>query len=444
MNPDALDIADALDRERQASGPRGPLHGIPVVLKANIDTGDEMATTAGSLALAGHKPSDDAFFVAALRDAGAIILGKANLSEWTNFRSGKSSSGWSSAGGQTRNPYDLLRNPCGSSSGSAVAVAANLTTVAVGTETNGSVICPSSINGIVGIKPSLGLVSRDGIIPIAHSQDTAGPIARTVRDAALLLNAMAANDPTDPASATRPEIVPDYTAGLRSDGLNGKRIGVLRTYSGVGRDARVEKILNDSVELLKANGAEIVDPIEIDISGTGAARYQVLLYEFKTDLNAYLESSNASLRSLAEIIEFNAANADAVMPIFGQEILEDAQSKGSLSELNYLEALETIQRVMRNGIDSALGEHDLDALIAPSNGPAWMTDHVNGDIGFSVGSSTFAAVSGYANITVPAGFISGLPIGMSFIGTAFSEKTLIEIAYAFEQAGMARRPPPID
>jgi amidase len=444
LNPEALDLADAVDRERQQAGSRGPLHGIPVVLKANIDTGDKMASTAGSLALAGHRPAEDAFLVGALRKAGAIILGKANLSEWANFRSSKSSSGWSSLGGQTRNPYDLLRNPCGSSSGSAVAVAANLTTVSVGTETNGSVICPASINGIVGIKPSLGLVSRKGIIPIAHSQDTAGPMARTVKDAALLLNAMAANDPEDPASVTRPGELPDYAAGLRSDALVGKRIGVLRTYSGAGSDARVEKLLNDSKALLKANGAEIVDPVEIDIDGLSNDHYRVLLYEFKTDLNSYLEISNAPLRSLEEIIQFNTDNADVVMPIFDQDILEESQSKGSLSEPEYLDALSRIQRVTRNGIDGALATHDLDALIAPSNGPAWMTDHVNGDIALGIGSSTFAAVSGYANITVPAGFISGLPIGMSFIAGAFSERELIEIAYAFEQASLARRPPQLD
>ncbi|MFQ5982263.1 MAG: amidase family protein, partial [Woeseiaceae bacterium] len=374
----------------------------------------------------------------------AIILGKANLSEWANFWSEDSSSGWSSLGGQTKNPYGLLRNPCGSSSGSAVAVAANLTTVAVGTETNGSVVCPSGINGIVGIKPSLGLVSRDGIIPIAHSQDTAGPMARSVRDAALLLNAMVARDPADPAGASRPETLPDYAAELRADALNGKRFGVLRTYYGAGEDARVEKILSDSIELLKANGAEIVDPIEIDISGHGDARYEVLLYEFKTDLNAYLESSKAPLKSLEQIIEFNKTNADTVMPIFGQDILEKSQAKGPLTNTEYVDALQAIQRATRNGIDDALSEYDLDALIAPTNSPAWMTDHVNGDVAFGVSSSTLAAVSGYANITVPAGFVSGLPIGMSFIGTAFSEKTLIEIAYAFEQASRVRRPPPLD
>ncbi len=444
LNPDVLEIADALDRERQESGPRGALHGIPVVLKANIDTADKMATTAGSLALAGHRPQDDAFFVAALRSAGAVILGKANLSEWANFRSNKSSSGWSSIGGQTKNPYNLLRNPCGSSSGSAVAVAANLASVAVGTETNGSVICPSSINGIVGIKPTIGLVSRNGIIPIAHSQDTAGPMARTVKDAAMLLNAMVAYDPGDAASAARPETLPDYAAGLDAEALRGMRIGVLRSYFGAGRDIRVEEILEDSVELLKANGAEIVDPVNIDISDQRAARYSVLLYEFKADLNAYLESSNAPQRSLEEVIAFNKANADVVMPIFGQDILEESQAKGPLSEPEYIEALAMIQSATRDGIDTALAEHDLDALIAPSNGPAWMTDHVNGDASLGIGSSTFAAVSGYANVTVPAGFVSGLPIGMSFIGAAFSEKTLINIAYAFEQSAMARRPPSLD
>ncbi len=444
LNPDALGIADMLDLERKESAPRGPLHGIPVVLKANIDTGDKMATTAGSLALAGHRAPDDAFIVQALRQAGAIILGKANLSEWANFRSEKSSSGWSSIGGQTKNPYDVSRNPCGSSSGSAVAVAANLTVIAVGTETNGSVICPASINGIVGIKPTIGLVSRDGIIPIAHSQDTAGPMARTVKDAALLLNAMAAIDPGDAASAARPGTLPDYAAGLDADALEGKRIGVLRSYFGAGTDARVEKILTESIKLLEAQGAEIIDPVEIDISGQGDDRYLVLLYEFKTDLNAYLESSSAPRRSLEEIIDFNMANANAVMPIFGQDIFEKSQTKGPLSEPEYLEALATIQSATREGIDTALAEYELDALIAPSNGPAWMTDHVNGDVAYGIGSSTFAAVSGYANITVPAGFVSGLPVGVSFIGTAFSEKTLIDIAYAFEQASKVRRPPTLE
>ena len=443
LNSDALAIAETLDRERQASGPRGPLHGIPVLLKANIDTGDRMATTAGSLALAGHIAPDDAFLVARLREAGAVILGKANLSEWANFRSTHSSSGWSSIGGQTRNPYQTSRNPCGSSSGSAVAVAANLVTLAIGTETNGSVICPSGINGIVGIKPTLGLVSRDGIIPIAHTQDTAGPMARTVRDAALLLNAMVAKDEADPASSARPASLPDYAANLNADALAGKRIGVLRSYGGAGRDYRVESIFSETIELLKARGAIIVDPIEIDTDGLRESRFAVLLYEFKADLHKYLGESNTAVGSLAEIIAFNAANSETAMPHFQQEILEQAQAKGPLTEDAYREALKLIKRTYQEGIDKATEEQQLDALIAPSNGPAWVTDHVNGDNG-GIGSSSFAAVSGYANITVPAGFVAGLPIGVSFMGGAFSEKTLIDIAYAFEQASIVRRPPPLD
>jgi amidase len=362
------------------------------------------------------------------------------LSEWANFRSTHSSSGWSSLGGQTRNPYEPQRNPCGSSSGSAVAVSANLTVLAIGTETDGSIICPASINGIVGIKPTVGLVSRDGIIPIAHSQDTAGPMARTVRDAALLLTALAARDPADPAAETHPGRVPDYAADLREDALSGKRIGVLRTYSGAGRDARVDAILDDSIVQLAANGADIVDPVEIDTEGMGDAEYEVLLYEFKEDLNSYLRSSNAALQSLEAIIAFNTEHAGAVMLFFGQDIMELAESKGPLTDAAYLEALELSRRIARDGIDTALKTHNLDALIAPSNGPAWMTDHVNSDH-FSVGSSSLAAVSGYANITVPAGFIFGLPIGVSFIGPAYSERQLIEIAYGFEQASKARRAP---
>ncbi len=442
-NPDALAIADALDRERRTSGSRGPLHGIPVVLKASIDTGDTMATTAGSLALAGHYAPDDAFLVARLREAGAVILGKANLSEWANFRSTNSSSGWSSIGGQTRNPYDPHRNPCGSSSGSAVAVSANLAALAVGTETDGSIVCPAAMNGIVGIKPTLGLVSRDGIIPIAHSQDTAGPMARTVTDAALLLSAIAAKDPQDPAAASRGEAVPDYAAALDDNALHGKRIGVLRSFYGAGEDPRIGEILDASIEVLSANGAEIVDPVEVDTDGLSDAEYEVLLYEFKADLNAYLVSSGAPVRSLAEIIAFNETNAATVMPFFGQEIMELAQSKGPLTEAAYAEALETSKRLAREALDRALEEHDLDALVAPTNGPAWLTDHVLSDR-FSVSSSSLAAVSGYAAVTVPAGFISGLPIGISFIGGPFSEALLIGMAYDFEQASRVRRPPLAD
>lgn len=440
LNPDAQITSRALDEEWQRSGPRGPLHGIPVVLKANINTADRMRTTAGSLALQHHTPGEDAFLVSRLRDAGAVILGKTNLSEWANFRSARSSSGWSSIGGQTRNPYDTARNPCGSSSGSAVAVAANLTVVAVGTETDGSVVCPSGINGIVGIKPTLGLISRSGIIPIAHSQDTAGPMARSVRDAAILLGAMAGRDPADAASKAAGLAAADFTANLTADGLTGKRIGVIRSFYGAGSNPGVEALFETSIQALKDQGAELIDDIEIDTTGMNDAEYEVLLYEFKTDLNAYLEESQAPLESLQEIIEFNDANSATVMPIFGQDILLLSQEKGALTESGYETALADSKRIATEGIDAAMREHKLDALIAPTNGPAWLTDHINGD-SFHVGSSSYAAVSGYPSVTVPAGFVSGLPIGLSFIGAPNSDKTLIEIAYAFEQHTAARHPP---
>jgi len=442
INPDAQSIADALDKERRSGTIRGPLHGIPVVLKANIGTADALATTAGSLALADHHVTADAFLVRELRAAGAIVLAKTNLSEWANFRSTRSSSGWSSIGGQTRNAYDTARNPCGSSSGSAVAVAANLAVLAVGTETDGSVICPSGINGIVGIKPTLGLVSRTGIIPLAHSQDTAGPMARTVRDAALMLAAMSAADPSDPAMAGRETPATDYATNLSADGLIGKRIGVIRSYSGAGDNPYVDENFERAIELLRANGAEIVDPIEIDTEGMGAAEYEVLLYEFKADLNDYLVDSNAPLKTLSEIIAFNEAHADTVMPFFGQEIMLMAEAKGPLTDPAYLEALATSKRIAREGIDKTLRLHKLDALIAPTNGPAWMTDHVNSDH-FSVGSSALAAVSGYASITVPSGYVFGLPVGISIIGGAYSEAQLIQIAYAYEQASKVRHVPPL-
>ncbi len=442
VNPDARDIARALDAEWQSAGPRGPLHGIPVVLKANIDTADQMYTSAGSLALAEHVPTTDAFVVKRLRDAGAIILGKANLSEWANFRSRRSSSGWSSIGGQTRNPYDPTRSPCGSSSGSAVAVAADLTVVAIGTETDGSIVCPSGSNGIVGIKPTLGLVSRSGIIPIAHSQDTAGPMARSVRDAAILLTAMTGIDADDPATAGA-EIHHDYSANLTADGVRGKRIGVLRSYHGAGSNPAVDALLAGSIEVLRKVGAEIIDDIHFDAPGLGDAEYEVLLFEFRSDLNAYLERTEAPVASLADLIAYNEAHADDVLSIFGQDILIDAEKKGPLTDPAYLEALETSKRLARDSLDGALTEHRLDALVAPTNGPAWKIDHVNGD-SFHVGSSSLAAVSGYPNITVPAGQISGLPIGLSFIGNAWNEKQLIEIAYAFEQATEAREAPELD
>ena len=424
INPDAIAIARALDAERRETGPRGPLHGIPVVVKANIDTADRMHTSAGSLALANHIPPDDAVLVTKLREAGAVILGKANLSEWANFRSEHSSSGWSSIAGQTRNAYDQARNPCGSSSGSAVAVAANLTMLAVGTETNGSIVCPSGTNGIVGIKPTLGLVSQDGIIPIAHSQDTAGPMARTVRDAALLLEVMAGGD---------------FTSGLESSNLHGKRIGVIRNYYGAGHPG-VELIYDASVEVLRKAGAEIVEDIEINAPGMNSASYTVLLYEFKYGLNRYLEESHAPLASLADIIRFNEEHSDTVMPIFGQDIMLKAQEKGTLAEAEYLEALEKSKDLAISAIDAALRAHDLDALIAPTNSPAWLTDHINGD-SFHVGSSSLAAISGYPNITVPSGFILSLPVGISFMGAKGSDRQLIEISYAFEQVAHGRRAP---
>ena len=441
VNPQAIEIATALDAERKASGPRGPMHGIPVVLKANIDTADQMETTAGSLALKGHRPPADAFMVARLRAAGAVILGKANLSEWANFRSSHSSSGWSSIGGQTKNPYAPARNPCGSSSGSAVAVAASLTSVAVGTETNGSVVCPSSVNGIVGIKPTLGLVSRSGIIPIAHSQDTAGPMGRTVRDAAILLTAMVGADPTDPLADIFPDSLPDFAGNLSTNALKGARIGVYRNHYGAGVDARVDRIVEDTIATLRSQGAEIIDPVKIDHEGMSSAQHEVLFYEFKTDLNAYLENSGAPVKSLADIIEYNQTHRDKVMLIFGQEHMLEAQTKGPLTDQQYLDALATAKRISQDGIDTALKDNRLDALIAPTRGPAWLTDHINGDQSSGISSSSLAAVSGYASITVPAGEIVGLPIGISFIGGAFSDARLIQLAYAFEQSGYQRKPP---
>jgi amidase len=440
LNPDALMTARALDEEWQESGPRGPLHGIPVVLKANIDTADKMHTSAGSLALADHISPQDAFLVSQLRDAGAVILGKANLSEWANYRSSRSSSGWSSIGGQTRNPYDRMRSPCGSSSGSAVAVAANLTVTAIGTETNGSVVCPAGANGIVGIKPTVGLVSRSGIIPIAHSQDTAGPMARTVRDAAILLSAMTGTDAEDPASAAAPAENTNYAANLAADGLRGKRVGVIRSYGGAGSNPGVEKLLTRSIATIRAAGAEVVDDIRPNTEGASAAASVVLAYEFKADLAAYFERSGAPFETLADIIAYNDNHAATVMPIFGQERMKAADEKGNLSDSEYLEALKASKEISQSALDDVYAEHSLDALVAVTNGPAWMIDHANGD-SVHIGSSSYAAVAGYPSITVPAGFVSELPIGISFIGPAFTEKRLIEIAYAFEQATSARQPP---
>lgn len=442
VNPDALTIADSLDSERKQRGPRGPLHGIPILLKDNIDTGDKMATTAGSLALAGCTAPRDSFLAHKLREAGAVILGKTNLSEWANFRSTHSSSGWSGRGGQTKNPYALDRNPCGSSSGSGAAVAANLCAAAIGTETDGSIVCPSNANSIVGIKPTLGLVSRTGIIPIAHSQDTAGPMARTVADAVTLLGAITALDPRDPASrSSRSNMRADYTVFLDKDGLKGARIGVARNYFGF--NSAVDKLIDEAIDVMKQLGAVIIDPADIATAGKfDDSELEVLLYEFKADLNAYLKTrEGAKARSLKELIDFNEHNRDKEMPYFGQELFIRAEAKRSLASRAYRSALAKNHRLSRSlGIDAAMKRHRLDALVAPTGSPPWPTDLVNGDH-FSGGSSTAAAVAGYPNINVPTGYVYGLPIGVSFFGKAYSEPTLIRIAYAFEQGTKHRRPP---
>lgn len=443
LNPDALAIAEVLDAERGAQGPRGPLHGIPVTLKDNIDTADRMMTTAGSLALAGSTPSQDAFVAHRLREAGAVILGKTNLSEWANFRSSHSTSGWSSRGGQTRNPYALDRNPCGSSSGSAVAVAANLCPAAIGTETDGSIICPASANSIVGIKPTLGLVGRSGIIPIAHSQDTAGPMARTVGDVAILLGALTGVDPRDPVTGeSRGRSHTDYTQFLDPNGMRGAKIGVARRFFGFNE--KVDQLMDEAIEVMKHLGAEILDPADVVTADQlEDIEFEVLLYEFKTDLNTYLAGLGPStpVHCLKDVIEFNERHRDEVMPYFGQDILLKARERGPLTDEVYINALETNRRLAREeGIDATLRECRLDAIVAPSGGPAWLTDVVNGDH-HSGGSSSPAAVAGYPNITVPAGYIHGLPVGISFFAGPYQEPTLIKLAYAFEGATKVRRPP---
>jgi amidase len=443
LNPDAEKIATALDRERKEKGPRGPLHGIPILIKDNIDTQDRMMTTAGSLALVGSKPLQDAFVTRKLREAGAIILGKTNLSEWANFRSTKSSSGWSGRGGQTRNPYALERNPCGSSSGSGAAVAANLCAAAIGTETDGSVVCPSSANSLVGIKPTVGLVSRAGIIPIAHSQDTAGPMARTVRDAAIMLSALTGVDPRDEATKTsQGKYAADYTQFLDKDGLKGMRLGVARKHFGFNE--RVDKLMGELLSEMKKLGAVLIDPADIPTSGKfDDSEFEVLLYEFKADLNAYLAGlgPQAPVRSLKDVIAFNEKNRDREMPYFGQDIMVKAEAKGPLTSKPYVAALRKNHLLTRTqGIDFVMKKNRLDALIAPTGGPPWPTDWINGDH-FTGGYSSASAVAGYPHITVPAGYVFGLPVGISFFGGAFSEPKLIKIAYAFEQATKARRAP---
>jgi amidase len=444
LNPDALSIADALDAERATKGPRGPLHGIPVLLKDNIDTADRMRTSAGSLALAESIAPRDAFVAERLRAAGAVILGKTNLSEWANFRSTRSTSGWSSRGGQTRNPHALDRNPCGSSSGSGAAVAANLCAVAVGTETDGSIVCPSNACGIVGIKPTVGLVSRAGIIPISASQDTAGPMARTVADAAALLSALAGVDERDAATAAaRDHLQPDYTAFLDRDALRGARLGVVRSM--FGSNPHVVRLLEAALAELQGLGAELVDPVAMPTLGKfNQDEYTVLLYEFKDGLNAYFASLGAAapVQTLAGLIAFNDQQHERTMPFFEQEILRLAEAKGPLTSKEYLRARERCVRLSRaDGIDGAMQRHKLDALIAPTGGPAFMIDLVNGDHYTGTGSSAFAAVAGYPHVTVPAGHVFGLPIGLSFFGQAWSEPRLIGLAYAFEQATRQRRAP---
>jgi amidase len=443
LNPDALGIASELDREQKEKGPRGPLHGIPILIKANIGTHDGMTTTAGSLALAGSIPSSDSFVAARLRDAGVIILGKANLSEWANFRSNSSTSGWSGQGGLTRNPYALDRNPCGSSSGSGAGVSSNFCTLAIGTETDGSIVCPASANGIVGIKPTVGLVSRSGIIPISRSQDTAGPMARTVRDAAILLGALTGVDPNDSATpASRGKAFTDYTKFLDPTGLRGARIGVARKMFGANE--RVNKLMEQAIHAMKHEGAELVDPADIPTLGKWDHTEElVMLYEFKAGLNEYLAAlgPKAPVHSLKEIIEFNEGHWKEEMPYFGQDVFIRAQQKGPLNSREYLAALEHNHLMTRaQGIDAVMEKHRLDALVAPTGGPPWTTDLVNGDHDTG-GSSRAAAVAGYPDISVPAGFVFGLPVGISFFGRAWSEPTLIKLAYAFEQATRFRRPP---
>ena len=444
INPEAPAIAEALDLERRKTGARGALHGVPVLIKDNIGTADRMTTTAGSLALEGSIPAKDSFVAARLREAGAVILGKTNLSEWANFRSTRSSIGWSARGGQAKNPYALDRNPSGSSSGTGGAVAANYGAVGLGSETDGSVTSPSSNCCLVGIKPTVGLVSRSGVVPISHTQDTVGPMTRTVRDAAILLGAIAGPDADDPV--TKNALVRghrDYTTFLDAAGLKGARIGIPRK-GFFGYNPHSDKIAEDAIAIMKRLGAVIVDPVELpDGDELGKAEYEVLLYEFKADLNAYLAGlgPSARIKSLQDAIDFNERNRAREMPYFGQEIFIKAQAKGPLTEQAYLDALATCERLSRTeGIDAAMGKHTLDALVAPTSAPPSLTDLVNGDYG-SGSATTFPAVAGYPHITVPGGFVFGLPVGVSFFGRGWSEPVLLKLAYAFEQATGHRRPP---
>jgi amidase len=443
VNPDALEIAKGLDKERKQKRLRGPLHGIPILIKDNIDTSDRMMTTAGSLALVGSKPPKDSTVAQKLREAGAVILGKTNLSEWANIRSNQSTSGWSGRGGQTKNPYVLDRNPCGSSSGSGAGVSANLCAIAIGTETDGSIVCPASANGVVGLKPTVGLWSRTGIIPISHSQDTAGPLCRTVRDAAILLGALTGVDDEDSAtSESRGKSYADYTQFLVADGLRGARIGVVRGTFGF--NAAVDNLMGNALGMLKAQGAVLVDPADIETRGKfDETESMVFMYELKADLNAYLArlGPRAPVHTLQEVIEFNENHREQEMPYFGQELFLKSQLKGPLTSQEYLDASKKNHQLARTeGIDAVMDKHRLDALVAPTGGPAWLTDLVAGDH-FGGGSSSFAAVAGYPNINVPAGEVFGLPVGISFFGRAWSEPVLIRIAYSYEQASKLRKAP---
>ncbi len=443
LNHDVLSIADSLDAERQSKGPRGPLHGIPVLIKDNIGTADRMMTTAGSLALLGFTPAKDSGVARSLRESGALILGKTNLSEWANFRSSHSSSGWSGRGGQTHNPYAHDRSPCGSSSGSGAAVSASLCAVAVGSETDGSIVCPSSANGIVGIKPTVGLVSRAGIIPISHTQDTAGPMGRTVADAAALLGALAGVDPDDSATKVPGrKAAADYTKFLDRGGLRGARIGVV--HKSYDFSESVAGVLRAALDAMKHEGALLIDPVEIASLGKfDDSETDAMLYEFKHDLNAYLASAgpHVPVHSLKEVIAFNETYADKELAYFGQDRFVSAEKKGPLTDKAYQDALAKNHRLTRaEGIDAVMEKYRLDALVAPTAGPSWLIDPVDGDHDTG-GSSSLAAVAGYPNINVPAGFIFGMPVGISFFGRAWSEPTLIKIAYAFEQATLRRRPP---
>lgn len=440
-NPEALEVARRLDEERADGSVRGPLHGVPIVVKDNIDTADRMTTTAGSYALEGHIAAQDSGVATKLRAAGAIILAKANLSEWANIRSTRSSSGWSGRGGQCANAYAVDRNPCGSSSGSGASVSANFCAGAIGTETNGSVVCPASLNGVVGLKPTVGLVSRAGIIPISHTQDTAGPMTRSVADAAALLSALAGPDPRDPMSAPSARFAGvDYTSFLDRDGLRGARIGIERSH--FGNHPRVDDLMEDAIRAMSAAGATIVDNTIIETRRSfGGPSYQVLLYELKADLAAYLEMSGQpnGMATLADIIAFNEANADREMPYFGQEIFYEADAKGDLTSRDYLQALEAAGILSREeGIDMVMEAHDLDAIVAPTTTPAWKIDLATDD-GSSHGSSSSAAVAGYPSITVPNGYVHGLPVGILFFGRQWSEGLLLRVAYGYEQTTQHRR-----